>query len=555
MKIQRITMRGFMSHTDTVLTFPDNGIVLVTGANGAGKSTIIEAVSYGLWAKTLRGKDPWSSDDGSLEVVTDTVTVRRVRRKGKTSLTFTPSGQTAPTAYETTSKAQEALETVVGSWDVWRRSSVFSSADAAHFSLASDADRKRLLESVLGIDRFDDALKACREDLKACREEAAQIKASLDVAATEHEGLAARLADAVRVVHEGDPGPPPPEEAGLANRACQLEASVSLSKKAIDTLLRRKSEEEFKGASLRIDVAGLVQAIGKKTGVCRACGRAFDAHDVEGMQAALDEARTKLQEVSDASALVIADIDAEIEEETSLRDQITEQLNTVRAAFTNHREASRAYERRCTAYATAQARAADIESMLLKAKEKEKALEQQHADASSRIALLGAVEKVLGTKGVRAHVLGQVLHGLEQVSSLWLSRISGGAMSLKLDPYTEKSTGGVRDAIKLDVHGAGRGQGYQALSGGERRRVDVALVLGLAEIAAGASMADGQGALFADEIFDAVDTEGKALITEALTELAADRTVVVISHSKELIDSMTAAQQWVVDTGTITVHT
>ena len=58
MNVHEIRLTGFMSHDDTAVALPDRGLVVLTGDNGAGKSSLIEAVAVALWGKTLRGTDP-----------------------------------------------------------------------------------------------------------------------------------------------------------------------------------------------------------------------------------------------------------------------------------------------------------------------------------------------------------------------------------------------------------------------------------------------------------------------------------------------------------------
>ena len=39
MKLKQIVLKNFMNYTNAEINFPDNGIILVTGENGAGKSS------------------------------------------------------------------------------------------------------------------------------------------------------------------------------------------------------------------------------------------------------------------------------------------------------------------------------------------------------------------------------------------------------------------------------------------------------------------------------------------------------------------------------------
>jgi len=54
MIINKIILKNFKSHKDSTINL-DNGISLIIGSNGAGKSTILEAISYALF-KEFDGK-------------------------------------------------------------------------------------------------------------------------------------------------------------------------------------------------------------------------------------------------------------------------------------------------------------------------------------------------------------------------------------------------------------------------------------------------------------------------------------------------------------------
>src|SRR5262249_8944808 len=80
-------------------------------------------------------------------------------------------------------------------------------------------------------------------------------------------------------------------------------------------------------------------------------------------------------------------------------------------------------------------------------------VERRSSACQHTVALLGAVEQVLGLRGVRAHVLGRALTGIEAVGNAWLAKIAGTGLQLTLKPYSEKKTGGVTDAISLEIDG------------------------------------------------------------------------------------------------------
>jgi len=146
----RLHLRNFMSHDDSIVELPATGVVLVTGPNGAGKSAITESIATALWGKTLRGArwTPWRIQPGWVELIDGSMAVKRLWNGKSKSLRWSNEIDRSSTTikHDTTSKAQEELDGLVGSFDVWRRTSVFSAADAAHFTMASDLeDRKSVV--------------------------------------------------------------------------------------------------------------------------------------------------------------------------------------------------------------------------------------------------------------------------------------------------------------------------------------------------------------------------------------------------------------------------
>jgi DNA repair exonuclease SbcCD ATPase subunit len=172
------------------------------------------------------------------------------------------------------------------------------------------------------------------------------------------------------------------------------------------------------------------------------------------------------------------------------------------------------------------------------------------ARVAAGVAVAGA--KVLSVGGVRSHLLIAALTGLESVANRWLEQIVGSGLSLRLAPYAEKADGGVKDAIAIEIEGAGNGYGYKATSGGERRRIDVALLLAMMEVA-GTLYGGDDGTLFFDEVFDALDEDGVEGVCSALESLSEERCVMVITHNKVLESRLkrVASARFNVDAGRV----
>lgn len=534
MIVNRVELSRFMSYTTTqVLDLPGSGIVLVTGANGSGKSSIIEAVSVALFGKTLRGTPPWHDGVDCAVVVQAQVEGRelyasRLRSaKGKGNLSWYLESDAAQ-PFDTATKAQEALEHVVGEFDVWRRTSVFSSQDVAHFTTATDAERKRLLEVLLGLDRFEVALIACRKDLKIADRGVYEAQREHDVFAervrSEAERRTRAEADLAKLEETA------PQYCTVEEADAKLTTFDAIAKRVTADIAHANSSVRVCERKLDLAVDEVKQAEREFTrvlnGECQTCGRPWEDKTRVAVQAKMDaksEAHRVLEREVDVKLQALRASIEELEEERASVGDVRSQWITKRHdAFAIAAERAKLMQMLALAvtdHDTATVKLAELLAML----------ESAQRDQGE----LAATERVLSLTGVRAKLLTDALSGIETIANTWLGRIAGWGMRLELKPYVEKVSGGVKDAIALSVHGAGAGFGYYAASAGQRRRIDVALLLALADIA-NASHGVAKSTLFVDECFDALDSDGADAVCAVLEELADDRPIVLITHNPAL---------------------
>lgn len=544
--VETLRMNSFMSHRDLFVQFPNSGIVLVQGPNGAGKSALVEGVAMAFWGKTLRGTSPWSDPTGAAAVtglvLGEAIKAEHVVVRGKPGMDYLHRGHRA--GEETNTRKQEALDRIVGEWGVWRRSAAFSTSDPAAFTGATDGERKRLLESILGLDAFDRALDACRLATRAAsaalltadttaavqRQKVDGLRRALEMAA-EHAKLAAPVDD-----------PEACDEDAMRHEAAarSLGGILDDRRKARELAAREVYAAKERAERAARDLARMA------AGECPTCGQ-------------------------DIPTEVLSTFVHESEQQASFALNAAERAAALREANTDSDKADvvtvEAHRRAAADFRAAAARARTAERALIGAAERADGILAEVLDAQEVLeesglyvaklgaekAELSAVDVVLGLRGVRANVLGQALAGLEAVANGWLARVAGAGLRVKLRPYSEKKTGGLTEALSLEIEGAGGGHGYQGASAGERRRIDIGMMLAIAETAA-ASRGAVPGTMFFDEVFDTLDDEGVESVSRVLGELAQDRCVVVITHAHALAESLPAAMRLYVERGAVTVQ-
>ena len=177
MILKSLTLRNFRKFKNATIDFPD-GVTGVIGLNGAGKSTIFEAIAWVLYgsvaARTssdeIKRQDAETSDPCriELEFVFENNNYRVIREMtGKSltaSATATVNGKIAATSAETVSKyIQKKLGMDFKSFFT----SIFAKQKELNtLSSMNASERRPLILRMLGIDSLDEVIKEIKSDKK-----------------------------------------------------------------------------------------------------------------------------------------------------------------------------------------------------------------------------------------------------------------------------------------------------------------------------------------------------------------------------------------------------
>ena len=528
MHIRKIELEGFHNHKKTTLELPEKGLVVVTGDNGSGKSSLVEAVSWAIWGKTLRGTQPGGEEKTPCRaaLATDDFLVNRSRKNGKSSLKWRPS-DAEKTDWSTTTEAKNALVSLTGDHSLWTKARVFSSHDAAHFTLATDKERKQLLEDVLGLDKFDPALQSCRVDLNALRAVQLKLERELDILSERHVGAIKRLGDAklsLGDATEGDSYEKLEEKCSAFAKMLEEVTEEYTTARAVISGLERtlqERESDIQVNQSRLSVLSMDS--------CPMCFQKVESNHKESIEGEfLKTTETKMGNV----------VALEAKRVELLRDMVglEEEYHDTRDSYSKL-SAELAVEKRQVGKLRHLERAKESAEQTISDCEDE--IESTQAELGQLLhekSILENCERILGMKGIRAQTISRALSGLEAAANGWLS-VLGGGLGVTLSDHTVTGAGKTVSTLSLGIANAGGGNGYKGASGGERRRVDVAMMLGLSAVA-DASLNRGGGTLFFDEVFDALDDDGVTGVVDVLNQLATDRAVVLVTHSDLLVSAL-----------------
>ncbi|MEM2978455.1 MAG: SMC family ATPase [Candidatus Hadarchaeales archaeon] len=217
--ITRVRLRNWKSHAQTELRFGD-GTNLLVGGMGSGKSSVLEAISMGLFGKVpglkergvkledlIRSK-PEPAESAEVEVgfslpTGEEYVVRRViRRKGGTTSAELRKADGTLVEGGTSGKVTELVEKLLGlNYDLFERAVYSQQNRLDYFLTLRPAERKKKVDEVMGMDRLEVARQKLGTLSKRLSEEARDRRRMVE--GQDREALLRQLEE-LRRKREGD---------------------------------------------------------------------------------------------------------------------------------------------------------------------------------------------------------------------------------------------------------------------------------------------------------------------------------------------------------------
>ncbi|MBI4782660.1 MAG: SMC family ATPase [Oscillatoriophycideae cyanobacterium NC_groundwater_1537_Pr4_S-0.65um_50_18] len=203
----QLTLKNFLSYREATLDFRGLHVACICGANGAGKSSLLEAIAWAVWGESRALTEDDVVHMGSTEALIDfifqcrqqTYRIIRSRYRGQAStLEFqiqTPDGFRSLTEKGVRATQQIILQHLKLDYDTFINSAYLRQGRADEFMLKRPTDRKQILADLLKLDRYDELAEQAKD-------KARQFKAELTLLERNLEGMAAQLEQATQLADE-----------------------------------------------------------------------------------------------------------------------------------------------------------------------------------------------------------------------------------------------------------------------------------------------------------------------------------------------------------------
>lgn len=168
-----VIAQNFLSFKDLDIDFNNRGLVLIEGKNGAGKSSILEALAWGLYGESTKSGSPDQvvnkqvGKDCSVQVEFGDYKIIRYRKhtkyKNELYLYFKEENITKKSSKDT----QAQIETIIGlNFKSFLHSIYFSQNNLNKFTSASDSEQKSIVENILGLELISVAQELSKAEVK-----------------------------------------------------------------------------------------------------------------------------------------------------------------------------------------------------------------------------------------------------------------------------------------------------------------------------------------------------------------------------------------------------
>lgn len=579
----RIFLNDFIVHRGNCIEFTDGKVYVLFGENGAGKSTIVEAVLWTLFGHTIRG--------GGSERIVGEVTIqvettdgkqiqvtRRKTQKGVETLRLLLNGRDI--SYKALRDTQTMVSKYFGLVDTFLHTQVYSS-DGTTFSSMTDAERKEVLRKLLNLEVLQLARQLARTDLSVTQTKISTLQVEINLYEDRmktiessirelEQQLSAKLSTNQNV--ERNVNEIQNKISMLNQRMTEIEVELQDLESDIELADQKISSTQQDLSTLQTSLASITKEISLKKNhlsqikdnifrlknktKCPLCNREIppNINPVELWQVEIDileKDLTKLniQETEIAQKVIV--LSEKLNDLKSIKTDLSDrkrQLLTNKTAITSAIETLNTQlkdlETEINSLSTNISR---IEGQIHQLKAELDDLHCKHQSTSTTVTTLKTDEQVysilyevFGNEGLPSWLLTEFVSRLEALTNRYLRLLSVTIpIEVAISPVEQLKSGGVRDRLTI-IPSVGGGK-MVMVSGGERRKIDTALLMGLRD-AVGIPVSVGLP-LFFDEVFDRLDEESSQSLADLLSDYAStsNNAIVVISHSKDILGLFTNA--------------
>ena len=570
MIIKKLYAENFLSLGDGVeFDLENRGILFIKGvnkdaqeeeaSNGAGKSSIIEGIVWALTGETIRGiervDEVVNNKVGadclcSLEIVGG-YSIERYRKHSKhnNAIRFLKDGHSISKSATLTQKDINSTFNI--DFDIISNSIILSNSSIRLNFLDSKNNilRRQIIETILGVDKFSDFLETSKKHVKELERGKDNALYRIEDSNRQIQTYNDKVAELKHRRENWDRQQKELKDVFDREKKEKIERiEIEISElKSVDVKYNLELHQKIKGGrELEAKINGAIQGIrrsikeleGRKYIInddiekynkfvnqpCKLCGTILDQ---EKIQTTIKNLESEKSGIDTKIVSFNTDIKQKQESIVLINDKLEQiapaynesVLYNIEFDIVNLKE--RVDEIQKSEFQPASFQdisfALDVEKLVQTIKVSEQEVEK----ATEELKYYSFWEEGFGKKGLVVYLLEQMIKFLNNKVEFYLNILSKGQIRLEFDKYLDFKISGLN---------------YRNCSSGERKRVDLAVLLALYDLT---NLRNKQSfnILILDEVLDSIDKAGVEAVKDLLLELNKRiPTILVISHNNYLAE-------------------
>ena len=308
--ITSVKLHNFLSHKDTELSF-DNGVTVFIGENGAGKSSIIEAITFALFGKTTRGAIEDVIRDGETQAVTQIYfevngkkyqAIKKIH--GSTSPQELLDDNSLPIA-KGKEKVSEEIKKIIGlDYDTLGIASIVPQGQLTEIIQSDNGIKLRsLIDKVIGTGKYSAAEKGLGEGITAFREYLTEKYNNTD---EDVENVQMEINHAEKIIANSKPQKEKLEEMveSFKEKIKKLQEKKEELSVNYEKIIRLKDKEDNVWKSIKQEISSLVTDNEEHSKIIQRCEESFGVIKV----------KSKIEDLLNSKNSKKKDIDQKISE-------------------------------------------------------------------------------------------------------------------------------------------------------------------------------------------------------------------------------------------------
>jgi exonuclease SbcC len=165
----------------------------------------------------------------------------------------------------------------------------------------------------------------------------------------------------------------------------------------------------------------------------------------------------------------------------------------------------------------------------------QKSIDEELVKLNDKLIVYDKLRQYFGKDGIQSIIIENVVDELENYTNTTLSKICNEPTSINIQMQRQSDSGSWTETFEIEVNIDNRKDEFEALSGGEKFRISLALRLAFSKILS-KRMGGVVKFLLLDEVSSSLDPKGLNMFAEIVKKLSSEMKILVITHDDRLKD-------------------